>query len=450
MAGTVAAFPRASPPARAFVTIPAVLLGVALGLGKIVRDCSLTCNVGFRLAPLGILAVALATAPVAALRARLEARWGYRRWHAASTLFAAASFLLFRLLTYYLQWSLSEAPASEAAAWLKALRWTYLAFFDWLGTVSVVLVANAFGHVHSSLRAGEREKAVGYVAAAALAGGLAGSWLAGRSASWLLAHGWRYEAVRDNLMLAMAVALLLKASALPLIRPREHAEPPAPAGRARPDLPRALAWIRSDPYLRGLTVLVLVTGVADTMMKYLFYWFVSEQTSASGGRTLYFAGFYVWLNAASLFMMAFGTERVIRRHGLRLALLSLPVALVFGAASLAVSLALIVMYGLRVVEGAFRSALYEPGLERLYLRIPDDRFGVLRPVLSGLTGRAGEGLGAVLVMSLALALAPSLRTMVGFYLLVLLAWAGVVMALWRRVRLGAAPRAAARLSGVME
>jgi hypothetical protein len=71
-------------------------------------------------------------------------------------------------------------------------------------------------------------------------------------------------------------------------------------------------------------------------------------------------------------------------------------------------------------------------------------------VLSGLTGRAGEGLGAVLVMSLALALAPSLRTMVGFYLLVLLAWAGVVMALWRRVRLGAAPRAAARLSGVME
>jgi AAA family ATP:ADP antiporter len=151
---------------------------------------------------------------------------------------------------------------------------------------------------------------------------------------------------------------------------------------------------------------------------------------------LYFAGFYVWLNAASLLVMAFGTERVIRRYGLRLALLSLPVALLFGATSLAVSLAMIVMYVLRVAEGAFRSALYEPGLERLYLRVPDDRFGILRPVLSGLIGRAGEGLGAVLVMLLALGMAPSLRTMVGFYLLVLLAWTGLVMALWQRVRPG--------------
>jgi AAA family ATP:ADP antiporter len=417
------------------VALPAVLLGASLGLGKIVRDCSLTCNVGFRLAPLGILAVAVAIAPIAALRTRLEARWGYRRWHVASTLFAAASFLLFRLLTNFLQASLSAAVPAETGVWLAALRWTYLAFFVWLGAISVVLGANAFGHVHAALPASARERAIGFVAAGAVLGALGGSWLAGRWAAWLLGQGWRYEVVRDNLMIAMAAILLLKAAVLPFVRPRER-DPVAspPEARQRIDLRQAFAWIRSDPSLLGLAALILVTGVADTMLKYLFYWFVSERTSAHGGRTLYFAGFYVWVNAATLFMMAFGTGRIIRRYGLRLALLLLPTALVFGTLSLVVSLAVAVMYVMRVVESALRSAFYEPSIERLYLRMPEDRFAVLRPVLSGLMGRLGEGLGAALVMLLVLALQPPLRAMVGFYLVLLLIWAGVVLGVWRRMK----------------
>jgi hypothetical protein len=51
-------------------------------------------------------------------------------------------------------------PKWGLSAWVKALRWTYLAFFVWLGTVSVVLAANAFGHVYSSLPAGERYRLV--------------------------------------------------------------------------------------------------------------------------------------------------------------------------------------------------------------------------------------------------------------------------------------------------
>lgn len=416
------------------VAAPAVLLGASLGLGKIVRDCSLTCNVGFRLAPLGILAVALATAPVAALRTRLEARLGYRSWHVGSTLFAAASFLLFRLLTHVLQARLSAAPLGEGSAWLAALRWAYLAFFVWLGAISVVLGANAFGHLHAALPAAARERAIGFVAAGVVLGALGGSWLAARWAAWLLGQGWRYEVVRDNLMIGMAGTLMLKAAVLPFVRTAStRSGRVAPETRARVGLGQALSWIRSNPALARLAALVAVTGIADTMLKYLFYWFVSEQTSASHGRTLYFAGFYVWVNAATLMMMAFGTDRIIRRYGLLLALLSLPAALAFGTVSLAVSLAVAVMYVVRVVEGALRSAFYEPGLEQLYLRMPDDRFAALRPVVSGLMGRVGEGLGAALVMALTLALQPSLRAMVGLYFLLLLMWAIVVVAVWRHM-----------------
>lgn len=252
MAETDARPDAAQWPRVLLVAVPAVLLGASLGLGKIVRDCALTCNVGFRLAPLGILAVAVALAPIAALRTRLEGRWGYRRWHVASTLIAAASFLIFRLLTHTLQTKLSAAPPAEALAWLAALRWTYLAFFVWLGVAAVVLVANVFGHVHATLPAPAREMAIGFVAAGAALGALAGSWLAGSWAAWLLGQGWRYDVVRDNLLIAMAALLLLKAAALPFVRPpRMNPVAPSPEARQRIDLRQAFAWIRSDASLLG-------------------------------------------------------------------------------------------------------------------------------------------------------------------------------------------------------
>jgi AAA family ATP:ADP antiporter len=342
---------------------------------------------------------------------------------------------VFRFLTWLFQANLTAVPPDDAAVWLAALRWTYLAFFVWLGAVSVVLGANAFGHVHASLPTSAREKAIGLVAAGAVVGALGGSWLAGRWAAWLLGQGWRYEAVRDNLLIGMAAALLLKAAALPFVRPRER-DPGESKLEAhqRISLWQSLGWIRSDPTLSALAVLVVVTGIADTMLKYLFYWFVSERTSGHDGRTLYFAGFYVWVNAATLLMMAFGTDRIVRRYGLRLALLSLPAALVLGTVPLVFSLALVVMYVTRIVESALRSAFYEPGLERLYLRMPEDRFAVLRPVLSGLGGRVGEGLGAALVVLLVFALQPSLRAMVGFYFVLLVTWGGVVLGVWRRMK----------------
>jgi len=84
----------------ALLLLPGFLVGVTFGLGKVVRDCSLTCNVGFRFAPLGILAVALTVVPVSALRARLETRLGFRRWQSLSAIVVAGSFAALWAVTW--------------------------------------------------------------------------------------------------------------------------------------------------------------------------------------------------------------------------------------------------------------------------------------------------------------------------------------------------------------
>lgn len=79
---------------------PAVVLGVAVGAGLIVRDCSLTCNVGFQNAPFAFLAVALLAFPFVALQLRWLLRTDFAGWQVKCALLAAVCFVGFRAWTY--------------------------------------------------------------------------------------------------------------------------------------------------------------------------------------------------------------------------------------------------------------------------------------------------------------------------------------------------------------
>jgi len=412
--------------------LPAAFLGMSLGLGKIVRDCSLTCNVGYDLSPLAILAIAVLALPLSAVRVRWERRFGSHAWQLGCTLLAASSFLVFRLLTFVLFRGQQAAEQSDGdpSSWILALRLVYLAFYVWVGVVTAFLGANAFGHVFRLFRGEDRERGFVAVGIGIVVGGMAGSALAKLLASVSFRFmDWRFELVRDNLMGPMGLALLLQVPVILAIERLSGRQAAAAAGppRAATRLGALLKEVAEHPDLGRLAALMLIGGVADTILKYLFYWLVSEQTGPTNGRTLYFANFYLWLNGASLLMLAFGSSRLIQRFGVGLALLSLPAAVSLGALSLAFSTVLAIMYVLKIVESALHSTLYEPGVDRLYLLIPDDRAAEVRALLTGLVSRIGEGAGALLVLVLSFGVGISLRAMTLVLLGVLLAWLGAAL-----------------------
>lgn len=419
---------------RALVMLPAGLLAACLGVGKIVRDCSLTCNVGFRQAPLALLAIAILTLPLAAGAVRGERRWGYARWHAGSLLAGASSLLAFRLVTLGLQLGLQRALATggPASPWSAGLRWTYLAFYVWVGALAVLLGANVLAHFFRVFGPDEREHAIGILPIAIAAGGLAGSLFSGWSARLLMGVvDWPYETVRDNLMLAMAGLLFLQRPLVRAIAARNPLGSMTGRGTRRP---QGAGLTRPG---RGLVVALLIVtlfgGVADSILKYVFYWLVSLQTGDGDGRTLYFAAFYSWMNGVNLLFLALGTGRLIQRAGLVPSLASLPFATGAGTAALVVSPAVGLLYALRVVENSLRSVLYEPALDRVFLRLPGDLAWRLQPLLKGVGPRTGEGLGAVLLLGLGAraAFGPGHAAILLFG--VLLAWLVAVLALRGRL-----------------
>jgi hypothetical protein len=91
-----------------------------------------------------------------------------------------------------------------------------------------------------------------------------------------------------------------------------------------PRLTSRLRGVLKNRDVGGLVGLVALGGVADTTLKYLFYWLVSLEVDYSRGRTLYFAGFYSWLNGINLVLLVLGTGRAIRVLGVGLSLAALP------------------------------------------------------------------------------------------------------------------------------
>ncbi|MCM2256377.1 MAG: hypothetical protein NDJ94_11980 [Vicinamibacteria bacterium] len=381
--------------------IPSLLVGAGLGIGKVVRDCSLTCNVGFRYVPLALLAVALVTAPAAGLALRAQARLGPGRWDRRLALGTAAALLGFRLWTAWLHSLHATGLGTDGSLRfvIVAMRWSYLFFYVGIGVLFGLLAGAAFEVL---LRAARNERGTGaegrallHGALAFTVGGLAGSLLArGLAAAW--AGGGSYWATRDDLMLVMALVIAGAFSRTGPVATQGPAVTATPA--AVPGVGAAFRALLAQPEGRLAALLVTVGGAADSVLKFIFYWAISEGTSAAGGRTALFADFYVFLGTGNLLMLAFGTSRVLRSLGLAVSLAALPSALLLGSAALAFQVSLAVVYALRLAESSLHVALNDPAIDRLMLTAEAETGESARATIKGAGPRFGEGLGAVVVL----------------------------------------------------
>jgi len=174
--------------------------------------------------------------------------------------------------------------------------------------------------------------------------------------------------------------------------------------------------------------------MADTVLLYLFYWLVTEQTPSINGRTMFFADFYIVLNASTLLLLVFGTNRIINRSGLILALLILPLSLLLGTSYLIVQSLIVVAYVLRIADSALEQSLYSQSLDRVILQVDESLAPSVRPVFHGLAPRMGKGLGAICVLILTFGIGVTFQQMSVFFLVILVLWTLTVFSLRPHLR----------------
>jgi ATP:ADP antiporter, AAA family len=378
------------------------LITAPFAIVKSVRDASYLDDVGVRYLPWAYGTAVLVGAAVA-IHARLQARWPRRELLAGSLLFFAASAAAFRFL------------------FALGLPWITLLYWLWANVFVVVLTTQFWFLVNDVFNPRQAKRLVGFLGSGGILGGIAGGLAAG-----FLAHPGRPE----DLLLAAAGLLVLGAAAVAALfrqLDRRAAEgdplPAAPVSASRPGFIDSFRIVRSDPYLRLLAVLALLTGIVSTFIDWQSKAVIDAVPAAKINLTAFFGRFNAGLLAvAFLFQLAL-TGRFLRRFGLRPAMMIYPLALLICSGGVAIWPVLGWALAVKGADKAFSYSIQQSSRELLYIPVAADRKYRAKVFIDVFLNRFSKTLGAGLLLLLfLLPPGPSVAVVGGASLVLIAGW----------------------------
>ena len=223
--------------------------------------------------------------------------------------------------------------------------------------------------------------------------------LLGAVAGALLARLIVAEGSPSTLILAAALAFAVTGlgPALLLRRPADEAKPGAAATWAS-SVRQALEVGRSNPYVRGLGGLVLVSTVALTLADYVFKSTVARQVPAAE-LAAFFANLNVILNTLGFLAQLLLSGLVFRVLGLHRALMLLPLLLGLGALGVAVGGGIAAALLMKGADGSLRYSVHRTGTELLYVPLPDSLRSRTKPFLDVMGQRGGQALASLYLLA---------------------------------------------------
>jgi AAA family ATP:ADP antiporter len=269
-------------------------------------------------------------------------------------------------------------------SWQKP--WELYALYVWTGIVGSLAVLQFYTVLGDLYTVTQAKRIFGLVGTGSLLGAVVGASV-GRLIAGLLSTPY--------LVLASAVTLGLTAlgPALLLKRPVVVHSP-----RSGASLRQSWDLLRSQPYVRGLAALVLVSTVTLTLGDYVFKSAVSRSVP-TGDLGAFFATVYAILNFLALVAQVFLSGWLLRTIGLHQALWVLPVLVFLGAGGVALGGGLGAALLLKGADGTFRNSVHRTGTELLFVPLPDAVRSRAKPFIDLVGQRGGQALASLLILS---------------------------------------------------
>ncbi len=301
-----------------------------------------------RALPFAYLLTAALIGFAVALNLRFMRRLPRPRYLAMTTLFFVASLVLFWAL-FRLNW-----------------RGTSLLYWFWSDVFIATTVTQFWICVNDVLHPYQAKRLVGFFVSGGLLGGIGGSLLAMRLARTI---------GTENLLLVCPVLLVLTLVVSGrLIKGAAPEE--ARAGledRGKLGFLEGFGLVRRDRYLLLLAGLCATAAVVGNLIDFQFSTILSWNYINKDPRTAFLATFNAGLLVVSYFVQLLGTGRVLRRFGVRAALLGAPVLLALGSAAVFfVPTGALIFWAVSVrgADKGFENTLSQSVRELLYIPVP--------------------------------------------------------------------------------
>jgi ATP:ADP antiporter, AAA family len=286
---------------------------------------------------------------------------------------------------------------------------TLYALYVWTGLVATLTTVQFWLVLSESFTVTQAKRLYRLIAVGSVLGAVAGSALARELAG--------HSSTR-SLVVAAALAFAVTALGPALLVRR-----PEGAYSVRRGLGSFLQdadLMRSQPYVRGLAGLVLLSTIALTLSDFIFKNAVAREVPKEQ-LGVFIATAYMVFNILALFVQFFVTPILLRTLGLHRALWVLPGLLSLGAAGVALGGGIVAALVLKGADGSLRHSLHRTTTELLYLPIPDALRYRAKPFIDVVGQRGGQAIGSLLILS---------EVVVGRGDVVLATFVGALAVLW--------------------
>jgi AAA family ATP:ADP antiporter len=265
--------------------------------------------------------------------------------------------------------------------------------YVWVNLFGVIAPVQAWSLVSSLFDTRQGKRLFGVIGAGASLGGIAGGLL-GRLLVGPLGGTVNLLLVLAGLIAAAAIIVSVALRRIPQAAPRTAA---STAGFKRP-LTDALLAIARTPYLRLITTVVFLVAIATQWIGFQFSLVADERFAGDAdGLTRFFSLFNVYMGAAAFGLQLFATAPVLRRFGMRVAILVLPVSLLAGSGLILlfpVFLAVVLTAGL---DQGLRFSIDKSTYELLYLPLTGRRRAQIKAAIDTVCTGTADAVGAVVL-----------------------------------------------------
>jgi ATP:ADP antiporter, AAA family len=324
--------------------------------------------------------------------------------------------------------SLLFFAANSFAFWYLSryyhLRWLFPAFYIWVGIFGVVCPAQVWTLANYVLTTREAKRLFGVIGAGGILGGIFGGYVC---------KSLPKVAGTESLVLLMAI--LLAAAAVPvLVLARRHGSSPG-GGATKPssdeepisNVFQSINSIWRSRYLRAIALLVLLSSYATTMTGWQFKAIAKHFLRNKDALALFFGSFYFYAGILCLLIQLLLTGRLLRRFGIGLGLVAVPIALIASSFGVLIWGTLAAVFVLKGSDQVLRYSLDRSTVELLYLPVtPKVKFQV-KPFIDTVIWRSGDGLAGLLVLFFATYLHLKAPQLSWVSLVLLAAWLGAAL-----------------------
>ena len=260
-----------------------------------------------------------------------------------------------------------------------------VAFFIWVGIFSLMVIAQLWAFATDVYTVEQGKRLFAIVGFGASLGAIAGSFVTGQLVKRLGPYPFMLGAAA-----LLGVCMLLTNLVHLREKHRREAAPPAPASGEAGAGPAGgpdervtgrsgFALVFSDRYLLLIAFLMLIYNLVNTNGEYilgktvLLLYTMAHGEAAAGSLDAkkvigeFYGNFFTLVNLISAGIQAFVVSRVLKRFGVRVALLVLPVVAMAGYISMAFVPLLVFIRGVKIAENSVDYSLQSTTRNALYL-----------------------------------------------------------------------------------